>query len=653
MAHPIRWLGDSLVNFVTGLGTQKDPTTNSFYQLNLLNRNDLENAYRGDWIARRVVDAPAEDATREWRSWQAKQADIEKIENLEKKHDLQRKMRQAIVRARLYGGAALVMGVENGEIFEPVDLDTVGLNDLRFIAVMNKYELSAGPRIYDVESEWYTRPEYYAVSTPIEGMDLARTPNLGQVQVHPSRVIEFSGNELPDWRLAPLGGGWGDSVLQSMDEMLKDWGLTIGGIANMVNDGKMDVVKIPQLSEKLTTSKHLGKLIERFTLANQAKSSINTLLLDKEEDWDRVQTNFSGLPNLINALMPIIAGAGGIPVSRLMGQAPGKGLSHATSGGESDLRNYYDDVTSKQKTVYSPAMATLDQVLVRSALGKSDPSIYYDWTPLYQPDPKELADIAFVKAQATNLDVQMGLINEDALRKARVNQLIEDGTYPGLDEAIDEFGMEPPQPTPEEIAAHAALMGKSQVGPDGKPLPKVQNLPGERKALPKPDTAITKDAAPRTLYVRRDVLNADAIVKWAKAQGIATTLPTSDMHVTVAFSRQPVDWMRAEEVYDRDGQLLVSPSGVRMVERFGDAKDCVVLLFNSGALSRRHDALAEIGASWDWPEYQPHVTISYKVPQDLDVTKIEPYRGPIVLGPEIFETVNEDWKSTIKEDAMA
>jgi len=105
---------DALYNLVSGLGTSKDPTSSSTYSLSLLSRNDLENAYRSDWIARRIVDAPAEDATREWRAWQASQDQIQAIEDEEKKHDLQRKMRLALIRSRLYGGAAMVMGVKSG-----------------------------------------------------------------------------------------------------------------------------------------------------------------------------------------------------------------------------------------------------------------------------------------------------------------------------------------------------------------------------------------------------------------------------------------------------------------------------------------------------------------------------------------------------------
>jgi hypothetical protein len=43
-------------------------------------------------------------------------------------------------------------------------------------------------------------------------------------------VIEFAGNPLPDWRLATMGGGWGDGV-QTLHRMMEAIlrGLPYGG----------------------------------------------------------------------------------------------------------------------------------------------------------------------------------------------------------------------------------------------------------------------------------------------------------------------------------------------------------------------------------------------------------------------------------------
>ena len=154
MAKILPMIRDNLINFVTGLGTSKDPTTAAQHVLPIINRLELETAYRSNWLAKRIVNAPAEDATREWRMWQASAKQIELLENAEIAFDLQRKLKQTLVRARLYGGAALVLGVEQGEPDEELDIDKVGKDDLKFVISVNLYDLSPGPINWDALSPW-------------------------------------------------------------------------------------------------------------------------------------------------------------------------------------------------------------------------------------------------------------------------------------------------------------------------------------------------------------------------------------------------------------------------------------------------------------------------------------------------------------------
>lgn len=154
---------------------------------------------------------------------------------------------------------------------------------------------------------------------------------------------------------------------------------------------------------------------------------------------------------------------------------------------------------------------------------------------------------------------------------------------------------------------------------------------------------------PSTLYVRRDVLNADEIIAWAKGQGFKTTLTAGDMHVTVMFTRSLVDWMKVPDSWagDEDGNIEVKPGGARVVEPLGP-KGAVVLMFNCSELSYRHVQMREIGATWDWEGYQPHITITYD-PAGLDLDTVAPYQGAIELGPEIFEEVMDGFADTITE----
>lgn len=159
-------------------------------------------------------------------------------------------------------------------------------------------------------------------------------------------------------------------------------------------------------------------------------------------------------------------------------------------------------------------------------------------------------------------------------------------------------------------------------------------------------------ATPRTLYVSRPVVNAKDIIKWAKSVGFDTTLPPEDLHVTVAYSRAPVDWIAVGQDGHwgpvEDGSKLTVPEGGPRVLEFLGPKKAAVLMFANNALRYRHSQIMDTGASWDWDSYQPHITLSYDA-TDLDLGKIEPYQGEIVLGPEKFAEVDEDWSDDIVE----
>ncbi len=148
-------------------------------------------------------------------------------------------------------------------------------------------------------------------------------------------------------------------------------------------------------------------------------------------------------------------------------------------------------------------------------------------------------------------------------------------------------------------------------------------------------------AEPKTLYIRRNVLNGDEISEWAKSQGFKTTL--TDMHVTMAYSKTKLVW--PEPSNDRG---IVIGGGDRSLELFGEeGEGATVLQFEAPQLEDRWQELKDAGAVWKWPEYRPHITISYDGPDDLDA--IEPYDGDIVFGPEIFEEVKAGWQDTVTE----
>lgn len=161
-----------------------------------------------------------------------------------------------------------------------------------------------------------------------------------------------------------------------------------------------------------------------------------------------------------------------------------------------------------------------------------------------------------------------------------------------------------------------------------------------------PDATMRKPASfavddPRPLYVYRRLINASDVLAWAREQGLTSLIAPEDLHVTVTYSKRPVNWFGMDS-FGGHGELIVDAGGPRLVERLGD-KGAVVLCFQSPDLQWRHREMVEAGASWDFPSYIPHVTLSYDV-GDIDLSKIQPWIGRLVFGPEIYEPIEEDWQ---------
>ncbi|WP_233341926.1 anti-CBASS protein Acb1 family protein, partial [Xylella fastidiosa] len=90
---------DTLQNLVAGLGDQRDKMSYGRYLLpRVIDRVELEAMYRTNWLARKVVDIPATDMTREWVTLNtALHADaLEPMHRLEQALNVRAKVRDAL-----------------------------------------------------------------------------------------------------------------------------------------------------------------------------------------------------------------------------------------------------------------------------------------------------------------------------------------------------------------------------------------------------------------------------------------------------------------------------------------------------------------------------------------------------------------------------
>ena len=418
---------DGLVNVAANLGTQRDKASYSTYQFNPLGQQELLAAYRTAWIPRAIVDIPAQDATRKWRSWQAEADQINKIEKLEKRLRVRDVVLRALISARLFGGSAIYISTGDRDVSKPIAPERVrGINSL---TILTPLQLTPGEISRDIDGLYYGRPEFYEL----------RGDGRETVKIHASRLVVLDGAPVPD--VALRNSGWGDSVLQSVMESVMQADSANANISSLIFEAKIDVFRFAGMMDQLSMDggRADDRLVQRLSAQATIKSINGAVVLDKEDEYEQKNASFASLPDLMDRFMQNVCGAAGIPSTRLFGRSSA-GLS---GSGDGDERVYFDRVQHLQSTEVEPALYWLDECLINLALGNRPEEIYYTWNPLRQVTEKERADIFNTTAQAAR-SLAGNLIGEiipvDALSDALVNEFAEQGVLPGLEQKVAEYG---------------------------------------------------------------------------------------------------------------------------------------------------------------------------------------------------------------------
>lgn len=618
----IHRIADKLVNALSGIGTGRDARSASTYTALPLSQHEIASAYSGSGLMRKICQIPALDMVREWRDWKIDAEQIAAIEELETRFGIRKKVQQAEV-LRAMGGGALILGLP-GNPSEPAPEPSKDC--LAFVHVISRWHLTFKELQEDATKPGYGEPAMWRLS---EGR--------GQTTIHPSRMIPFRADTTASLAMPATWGAdnafWGESTVQQVLDAVQDSDTARAAFAALLHKARLLRIGIPRLMELVSSQNGEEMLQKRLAAVVLAESVHNATIFDAgdpetgnggEKITDATYT-FAGAKDVLNAYAEFVAAISDIPATRLLGRAP-EGMN---SSGDSQQKDWNKRVRAMQTLDLAPCLDRLDRYLVGSALGTLPDGAWYEFTPLDLPSEAEEATRFKTFAEAADKVLAMAVMPERAMAEAVQHTLSNEGWLAGLDAALakipeaERYGIEPEPSDPNDPI---------NSGKEGDP-----NLAGVSGSIGSDPLNRANDAAPRTLYVSRAVLNRDELQRWASEQGLGELQP--DLHVTIAFSRQPVDWMAAEEDWPagENGEILIQPGGPRLVEPLGDRT--AVLLFASSQLGYRHERIKRAGASWDYAEYQPHVSLTG---EPVDLANVVPYRGVIRLGPERFEEVREE-----------
>lgn len=442
---------DGFDNFLSNVGLNNDNTISaSTYEFNLLTRNRiiLEAAYRGSWVVGSIVDAWADDMTRAGIDiTTSDDQNIKKIKKAMVKRKIWGSMNFLAKMGRLYGGALGVHQVDGQDMSTPLDIKTIGKGQYKGIVVYDRWQLNPVLTPVIESGPDMGLPKYYQIVTGWTSNDPKNMTPAGQITVHHSRCIRYTGIDLPYFQ-AITEMMWGESILERLWDRLISFDNTTMSTASLVDRANLRTVAIEGLREILALGGDARKGLDAmFDMMRRLQVNEGLTLIDKNDTFSTTAYSFAGLSDVLLQFAQQLAGASGIPLVRLFGQSPA-GLG---ATGDADIRMYYDSILSCQEAKFREAFEITLRIMWRSTFGEAAPSdLEFEFTPLWQMTETDKATNAKTTAETIIGAYESGLVKASTAMTELRNSSGNTGIFGNISDAdiaeADLQADEPPMP---------------------------------------------------------------------------------------------------------------------------------------------------------------------------------------------------------------
>ncbi|QHB48307.1 RNA ligase [Acinetobacter phage vB_AbaM_Kimel] len=128
----------------------------------------------------------------------------------------------------------------------------------------------------------------------------------------------------------------------------------------------------------------------------------------------------------------------------------------------------------------------------------------------------------------------------------------------------------------------------------------------------------------------------DLLQEIQKSLDLYKPVPRDKLHCTIAYSRVKIPYQP---------QLIGEQIGVTDKLKVFDTKTgerALVILIDSDYLHERFKYAMALGATYDFPDYQPHVTLSYDIGQ-RELPKVGFIGNPIIAASEYVQDLDLEW----------
>lgn len=452
---------DGWMNVFTGMGVAgKDKgSATGFGGALALSVGMLEQVYSGDAIAAKIVDLPAAEMVREWIDFNHGEDPEEAKAILSALDEMKARphIKEALKWARLFGGAMVVLAVDDGRpAKEPVNLEAI--RKVEIINVMDRWQVFPETYYGDATSSKFGQVETYRL------VPITMSAQIETI-VHETRMLRFDGVPLPP-RQRLRNWGWGDSVLNRVYEVIRDYQGSHGTLPTIIQEFIQSIYKLKNLAQLLTQGgpDATQKVINRLQTMQLGRSLFRAALLDENEDMQRTSLTVTGLGDLLDKIEKRLVASTDMPHTILLGEAPGASLGE---GGQAQKRDWYDSIAARQEDELRGPLSYLLELVLRSKQGPTGGQLPESWSftfkPLWQLSAKEEADTRFVQAQTDAIYLDRGVLSEGEVARSRfggdgystdtVLDMDARNELGELDEnnpPAEEDGGDPPQPAPDD-----------------------------------------------------------------------------------------------------------------------------------------------------------------------------------------------------------
>lgn len=373
---------------------------------------DLAEKYQYNGLFSKIIDRPAEEACKHGLDYNVNDSELAAyLDDALDRLDWEEKATAAIRWARLFGGAIIVMLLDDGRGLE----EPVNWQDIRSVEELRVYERAV------VQPD----PEVYRSGTA-EYFDISSTYG-GTFRVHRSRCLIFKNGTLPEYGTAQQYYYWG---LPEYIRIKRDLSIALRthtNAANMIEKSVQPVYKQRGLQSMLAGPNGDDMELKRLQVLDASRGMMNTIAIDMEgEEYDFKTFQMSGTKEILDSACNLLSAVTCIPQTILFGRSP----AGENATGESDLENYYNFVEGIQKRMLKKNVRTLIKAIVQAgiydgSIAENPGIIKPSFPPLWSLTETERAQVDLVRAQTEQANAQtvqmymdMQIIGPEEVRQA-------------------------------------------------------------------------------------------------------------------------------------------------------------------------------------------------------------------------------------------